>query len=112
MIEKQMIDLMRFIQIIGIQFRQFVFSFKGIDCFNFSLPASATPTDCRADPSEAMFLTRISHQEIWLWAGRPGNGGGNVPEYVEQTIFGTTRPTDKFRSVWQGVLGAVTENPG
>jgi len=44
-------------------------------------------------------VTCIIHQEIWLWARRLANGGGNVLEYVEQTILKTTQPTAKFRSV-------------
>jgi len=46
-------------------------------------------------------LTCIIHQEIWLWARRLENGGGNVPGYVEQNIFQTTQPTAKVRSVWE-----------
>ena len=45
------------------------------------------------------FLTWIIHQEIWRCARRPGNGGGNVPKYVEYTIYETTQHTVKFRRV-------------
>lgn len=43
-------------------------------------------------------LTRIIHQEIWLSARRHENGGGNIPEYVEQTICETTQQAGKFSS--------------
>jgi hypothetical protein len=30
------------------------------------------------------------------WARRLANGGGNVPDYVEQAIFGTMQSADNF----------------
>jgi len=51
----------------------------------------------RASPA-AGDLTWIIHKEIWFWARRNGNGGGEVPSYLEHAIFIPTQPRSKFRS--------------
>ena len=59
---------------------------------------------------ESKVLSRISckasvpglfTKKFWRWARRSRNGGGNVPKYVEYTIYGTTQHTVKFRRVAQ-----------